>query len=136
MYALPRSYFEQGVKKYGFHGLSYEYIASKLPTIDARAASGRTVVFHLGNGASMCALKAGKSVASTMGFTALDGLMMGTRTGNIDPGVLLYLLQDRNMTPGELTDLLYKKSGLLVSRKPVRTWVFACACRPQGEGSG
>jgi acetate kinase len=113
LYALPRRYWDKGVKKYGFHGLSYEYIASKLPEVDARAAAGRTVVFHLGNGASMCGLKAGKSVASTMGFTALEGLVMGTRAGRIDPGVLLYLLDQEKMSGAELADLLYKKSGLL-----------------------
>jgi acetate kinase len=89
-FAIPRHYAEQGVRRYGFHGLSYEYIASVLPGIDARAAAGRTVVAHLGNGASMCALKAGQSVATTMGFTAVDGLVMGTRCGALDPGVLLF----------------------------------------------
>jgi len=112
-YALPRAYFDKGVKKYGFHGLSYEYIASQLPDIDASASSGRTVVFHLGNGASMCALRAGRSVAGSMGFTALEGLMMGTRTGSIDPGVLLYLAQEEKLSPDQMADLLYKRSGLL-----------------------
>jgi acetate kinase len=113
MYALPREYFERGVKRYGFHGLSYEYIASRLPEIDERAATSRTVVCHLGNGASMCAIRAGRSVATTMGFTALEGLPMGTRCGAIDPGVLLYLLDQQRMGVGELTDLLYHRSGLL-----------------------
>lgn len=113
MYALPRSYFDKGVKKYGFHGLSYEWVATRLPEIDPRAARGKTVVFHLGNGASMCALEGGKSVASSMGFTALEGLVMGTRTGSIDPGVLLYLLQEEKKQPEALADLLYKQSGLL-----------------------
>lgn len=112
-YALPREYFNRGVKKYGFHGLSYEYIASTLPTLDPKTAAGRTVVFHLGNGSSMCALKTGKSVASSMGFTALEGLVMGTRTGAIDPGVLLYLLQQEKMSVDEVANLLYKQSGLL-----------------------
>lgn len=112
LYALPRAYFEKGLKKYGFHGLSYEWIAAQLPQLDPRAA-GKTVVFHLGNGASMCALHDGKSMASSMGFTALEGLVMGTRTGSIDPGVLLYLLQEGRKTPEELADLLYKQSGLL-----------------------
>ena len=113
MFALPRDLYEQGVRRYGFHGLSYQYIAETLPQIDSHAASGRTVVCHLGNGASMCAMLNGKSMASTMGFTALDGLPMGTRSGDIDPGVLLYLLQEQGMSPDEVSDLLYHKSGLL-----------------------
>jgi acetate kinase len=112
-FALPPCYTEEGVGRYGFHGLSYEYIASALPGIDARAAAGRTVVAHLGNGASMCALNAGKSVASTMGFTALDGLPMGTRCGAIDPGVLLYLMDRHHMDARALQELLYHESGLL-----------------------
>jgi acetate kinase len=113
LYGLPRASFEQGIKRYGFHGLSYEYIASRLPGVDERAASGRTVVCHLGNGASLCAMRAGRSVATTMGFTALDGLAMGTRCGSIDPGVLLHLLTHGKMTVEGLTDLLYHRSGLL-----------------------
>lgn len=113
MFALPRAYLAKGVRRYGFHGLSYEYIASRLPDIDERAASGRTVVCHLGNGASMCAMLGGRSMASTMGLTALDGIPMGTRSGDIDPGALLYLLQQEHMTPEELSKLLYHKSGLL-----------------------
>ena len=113
MYALPRAWFDRGIKRYGFHGLSYQYIATQLPQIDRRAASGRTVVCHLGNGASLCALRAGQSVATTMGFTALDGLPMGTRCGAIDPGVLLHLLDHEQMTVAELADLLYHQSGLL-----------------------
>jgi acetate kinase len=112
-FALPRRLTEAGVRRYGFHGLSYEYIARTLPLIDMHAASGRTVVAHLGNGASMCALAAGKSVASTMGFTALDGLPMGTRCGAIDPGVLLYLLDHHGMDARGLEKLLYHESGLL-----------------------
>jgi len=112
-FALPRRYFDQGVKRYGFHGLSYEYVTGRLAEIDPRAAQGKTIVCHLGNGASLCALSGGRSVASTMGFTALDGLVMGTRTGAIDPGVLLYLLQHDQLTPDQLSDLLYKQSGLL-----------------------
>ena len=112
-FALPRRLTEAGLRRYGFHGLSYEYIAQMLPSIDARAASGRTVVAHLGNGASMCALAAGKSAASTMGFTALDGLPMGTRCGAIDPGVLLYLLEHEGMDARALEKLLYHESGLL-----------------------
>ena len=113
MFALPHALHAAGVRRYGFHGLSYEYIASVLPTIDARAAAGRSVVLHLGNGASMCALGAGRSVASTMGFTAVDGLPMGTRSGNLDPGVLLYLIDERGMDARAIEKLLYEQSGLL-----------------------
>ena len=113
MFGLPYEMYEQGVRRYGFHGLSYEYVASVLPGLDAAAAAGRTVVLHLGNGASMCALEAARSVASTMGFTAADGLMMGTRTGNLDPGVLLYLMAERGMDAAALEKLLYSQSGLL-----------------------
>jgi acetate kinase len=112
-FALPRRYAEEGVLRYGFHGLSYEYIASVLPGTDARAAAGRTVVAHLGNGASMCALNGGRSVASTMGFTALDGLPMGTRCGALDPGVLLYLMDRHGADARALEKLLYQESGLL-----------------------
>lgn len=112
-FALPEEYAARGVLRYGFHGLSYEYIGQRLPDYDAEAAAGRTVVAHLGNGASMCAMQAGASVATTMGFTALDGLMMGQRGGSIDPGVLLYLLQHDGMSVQELEDLLYRRSGLL-----------------------
>jgi acetate kinase len=113
MFALPLELHEQGVRRYGFHGLSYEYVASVLPKFDARAASGRTVVFHLGNGSSMCAIRAGRSVASTMGFTAVEGLPMGTRCGSIDPGVLLYLMDQRGMDARALEKLIYNQSGLL-----------------------
>ena len=99
--------------RYGFHGLSYEYIASALPNIDARGAAGRTVVAHLGNGASMCALKGGRSVATTMSFTAADGLPMGTRCGTLDPGVLLYLMDRHGMGARALEELIYQQSGLL-----------------------
>ena len=112
-FALPRHLTEAGIRRYGFHGLSYEYIAQMLPSVDMRAATGRTVVAHLGNGASMCALLAGRSAASTMGFTALDGLPMGTRCGAIDPGVLLYLLDRYDMDARGLEKLLYHESGLL-----------------------
>jgi acetate kinase len=101
------------VRRYGFHGLSYEYIAATLPEAAPEIAGGRVVVAHLGSGASLCALRGGRSVDSTMGFTALDGLPMGTRTGQLDPGVVLYLLQERGMTVKEVEALLYKKSGLL-----------------------
>ena len=110
---LPREITDRGVRRYGFHGLSYEYIASRLPEIDSRAARGRTVVAHLGNGASLCGMQAGRSVASTMGFTALEGLMMGTRTGSIDPGVILYLFDTLHMNAHDVSALLYKRSGLL-----------------------
>ncbi|MDP2135908.1 MAG: acetate/propionate family kinase, partial [Sulfuritalea sp.] len=114
LFALPRAITAQGVRRYGFHGLSYEYIAEVLPMrIDAQRARGRVIVAHLGNGASMCAMKDLRSVASTMGFTAVDGLMMGTRTGNLDPGVLLYLMDYQKMDAKALTRLLYKESGLL-----------------------
>ncbi|WP_456306724.1 acetate/propionate family kinase [Limobrevibacterium gyesilva] len=110
IFALPRALTDEGVRRYGFHGLSYEYIAASLPP---ELAGGRVVVAHLGNGASLCAMRAGRSVASTMGFTALDGLMMGTRAGALDPGVVLYLLEQRGMTAAQVTDLLYNRSGLL-----------------------
>ncbi len=112
-FALPRRFAEEGVRRYGFHGLSYEYIASVLPAIDPRAAAGRTVVAHLGNGASLCAMEGGRSVATTMGFTALDGLVMGTRCGAIDPGVLLYLIERHGMDAAGMGNLLYEESGLL-----------------------
>ncbi len=113
LFALPRAITAEGVRRYGFHGLSYEYIAQVLPEHLGEQARGRVVVAHLGNGASMCAMKDGKSVASSMGFTALDGLMMGTRCGNLDPGVLLYLLDQHKMNSQQLTRLLYQQSGLL-----------------------
>jgi len=112
-FALPEEFHDAGVRRYGFHGLSYEYIASVLAHFDARPASGRTVVLHLGNGASMCAMEAGRSVASTMGFTAVDGLMMGTRSGSLDPGVILYLMDHRGMDARAVENLLYNESGLL-----------------------
>jgi acetate kinase len=112
-FALPAEITDRGVRRYGFHGLSYEYIATVLPEYDARAAQGRTVVLHLGNGASMCALQAGNSVASTMGFTAIDGLPMGTRSGNLDPGVVLYLMDELKMDARAIEKLLYQQSGLL-----------------------
>jgi acetate kinase len=113
MFGLPYEMYENGIRRYGFHGLSYEYIASTLGQYDERAARGRTVVLHLGNGASMCALSAGRSVATTMGFTAIDGLVMGTRTGNLDPGVVLYLMDQRDMDARAIERLLYRESGLL-----------------------
>lgn len=110
--ALPEEYVQRGIRRYGFHGLSYEYIAAVLPQVAPRAASGRTVVLHLGNGASMCAMRNGQSVATTMGFTPLDGLVMGTRCGSIDPGVPLYLMQ-QGMDADAVQHLLYHYSGLL-----------------------
>src|SRR5437773_11675599 len=112
-FALPKSITDRGVIRYGFHGLSYEYIASTLPDHDARAAHGKAVVLHLGNGSSMCAMANGQSVASTMGFTAVDGLPMGTRCGAIDPGVLLYLMDRRGMDARAIEKLIYTESGLL-----------------------
>ena len=112
-FALPASITDLGVRRYGFHGLSYAYIADVLPQFDAKAASGRTVVAHLGNGSSMCAMTAGRSVASTMGFTAVDGLPMGTRCGSLDPGVVLYLIDELGMDARAIEDLIYKRSGLL-----------------------
>jgi acetate kinase len=112
-FALPTSITERGVRRYGFHGLSYEYIASVLPEFAPQAASGRTVVAHLGNGSSMCAIMGGKSMASTMGFTAVDGLPMGTRCGTVDPGVLLYLMDEMKMDARAIENLIYKQSGLL-----------------------
>jgi acetate kinase len=111
--AVPAALREAGVLRYGFHGLSYEYIATTLPSIDLRAAEGKTVVLHLGNGASMCALKGGRSVAGTMGFSTLDGLPMSTRCGAMDPGVILYLMQSMRMDARQIERLLYKESGLL-----------------------
>jgi len=113
LYALPQEITESGVRRYGFHGLSYEYIASVLADYDVDAAAGRTVVLHLGNGASMCAMKACHSVASSMGFTAVDGLPMGTRCGAMDPGVVLYLIDQRGMSVRDVERLIYKQSGLL-----------------------
>ncbi|HVP60517.1 MAG TPA: acetate/propionate family kinase [Myxococcaceae bacterium] len=112
-FALPKEITDRGVRRYGFHGLSYEYIASALPAVDPRAARGRVVVAHLGNGASMCAMHAGKSVASTMGFTAVDGLPMGTRCGALDPGVMLYLMDELRMDARAIEKLIYQQSGLL-----------------------
>ncbi len=112
-FALPRALTAAGVHRYGFHGLSYEYIARRLPEIDPQSARGRVIVAHLGNGASMCALHHGRSIASTMGFTAMDGLPMGTRTGSLDPGVVLYLLRQREMDLDAVERLLYNESGLL-----------------------
>jgi acetate kinase len=112
-FALPDELHDAGVRRYGFHGLSYEYIAARLPGVDAKAAGGKTIALHLGNGASMCAMQAGRSVTSSMGFTALDGLAMGTRCGALDPGVILYLMDQRRMDIRAVERLLYHESGLL-----------------------
>lgn len=113
LYAIPKELSNAGVIRYGFHGLSYEYIASMMQDKIGTLASQKVIVAHLGNGASMCALQNGISIATTMGFSVLEGLMMGTRCGSIDPGVLLYLLQQKNYSPEEVSNLLYYKSGLL-----------------------
>lgn len=112
-FALPYSLYEEGIRRYGFHGLSYEYIASVLPEHAVEIADGRVVVAHLGNGCSACAMHKRISVATTMGFTALDGLPMGTRCGELDPGVVLHLIQQKNMAPDTVVDMLYRRSGLL-----------------------
>jgi acetate kinase len=110
---LPRELCRSGIQRYGFHGLSYEYIASVLPQAAPEIVAGRVIVAHLGSGASLCALKNGKSMDSTLGFTALDGLCMGTRPGSVDPGVILYLFQSLGLSAKEVETILYKKSGLL-----------------------
>jgi acetate kinase len=111
-YAIPERLYAEGVRRYGFHGLSYEYIASRLPHVAPEIAAGRVIVAHLGSGASMCALSGGRSIESTMGFTALDGLPMGTRPGQIDPGVVLYLIQEKRMSAAEVQHFLYQECGL------------------------
>ena len=113
LYGLPRALAEEGLRRYGFHGLSYAFIAGALPQYDPTAAAGRSVVAHLGNGASLCALQDGRSRACSMGFSTLDGLIMGTRCGSIDPGVLIYLLREKGLDAAALERLLYKESGLL-----------------------
>ncbi|MBZ9872827.1 acetate/propionate family kinase, partial [Mesorhizobium sp. BR1-1-9] len=112
-YALPRKFEESGIRRYGFHGLSYEFVAGQLQALSPGLRGKRCVVAHLGSGCSLCAMREGRSLDTTMGFTALDGLMMATRPGAIDPGVLLYLQQARGMSVKELETLLYHKSGLL-----------------------
>jgi acetate kinase len=111
-YAIPEALYEEGVRRYGFHGLSYEYIADRLRQVAPDVAEGRVIVAHLGSGASMCALSGGRSVESTLGFTALDGLPMGTRPGQIDPGVVLYLIGEKGMSPASVQDFLYRDCGL------------------------
>lgn len=112
-FGLPREYKEQGVRRYGFHGISYEYIARQLRKLDAAALAGRTIVAHLGNGASLCAMLNGRSIDTTMSFTPLDGLVMGTRPGALDPGVVIYLLREYGMSAAQIEDMLYHHSGLL-----------------------
>ena len=112
-FALPRELTDSGIRRYGFHGLSYEYVSARLRSVAPEHAGKRIIIAHLGNGASLCAIEQGRSVASTMGFTAVDGLVMGTRCGSIDPGVLLYLMDERGMDARALEDLIYKRSGLL-----------------------
>lgn len=112
-FALPRRYFAEGVRRYGFHGLSYEYVSKALVDLAPDIAEGRLIIAHLGNGASLCAVHRGASVASTMGFTAVDGLMMGTRCGTIDPGVILYLMEREGLDRRGVEDLIYRRSGLL-----------------------
>jgi acetate kinase len=111
-YAIPQPLYAEGVRRYGFHGLSYEYIANRLPQVAPGVAGGRVIVAHLGSGASMCALSGGRSVESTLGFTALDGVPMGTRPGQIDPGVVLYLLQEKGMSAAQVQSFLYGECGL------------------------
>jgi acetate kinase len=112
-FALPRRYYEMGVRRYGFHGLSYAFVASEIRRIMPALAAGRIIVAHLGNGASLCAMRNGSSVASTMGFSPLDGLPMGTRCGQLDPGVVLFLMDQEGLSDADISDLLYRKSGLL-----------------------
>jgi len=111
-YAIPYQLHSEGVRRYGFHGLSYEYVAKTLPQVAPEIAKGRVIVAHLGSGASMCALKGGRSIESTMGFTALDGLPMGTRPGQIDPGVVLYLISEKGMSASNVQNFLYRDCGL------------------------
>lgn len=111
-YAIPQHFYSEGVRRYGFHGLSYEFVASRLSQMAPEIANGRIIVAHLGSGASMCALLGGRSIESTMGFTALDGLPMGTRPGQIDPGVILYLIDQKNMSASEVQKLVYTECGL------------------------
>ncbi|HSI40736.1 MAG TPA: acetate/propionate family kinase [Xanthobacteraceae bacterium] len=113
LFALPKAMHESGVRRYGFHGLSYAYVASAMPDYDPRLGSGRVVVAHLGNGASLCAISAGRSIASTMGFSAIDGLPMGTRCGALDPAVVFYMIREMGLSPEEAERTLYTQSGLL-----------------------
>jgi acetate kinase len=138
MLALPHDLWERGIRRYGFHGLSYEYMSVALPERHGDAARGRTIVAHLGSGASLCAMNGLESVATTMGFSALDGLMMGTRCGSLDPGVILHLLEQDKLSLEELTQLLYRKSGLLgvsgLSSSP-KTLIEAEAANPRARAA-
>lgn len=132
--ALPRIYAEQGVRRYGFHGLSYEYLTGRLREIEPSVAKGRVIMAHLGNGASLCALRDGRSVDTTMSFTALDGLMMGTRAGSLDPGVVLYLQQSCGLDVAAVEHLLYHESGLLgVSGLSNDMRVLLASAQPQAK---
>jgi acetate kinase len=113
MFALPRRFTELGVRRYGFHGLSYDHVSSRLAEMAPELFAGRVIVAHLGNGSSLCAMRKGRSLATTMGFTAADGLMMGSRSGSLDPGVLIHLMDTYGMGPRDLEDLIYRRSGLL-----------------------
>ena len=148
-YAIPSALARKGIRRYGFHGLSYEYIASALPKAAPGIAEGRVVVAHLGNGASLCGLRAGRSIATTMGFSALDGLPMGTRCGELDPAVVLHLLNQEGMTASEVEDLLYRRSGmlglsgissdfreLLVSREPAARFAIEVFIHRVARGIG
>ncbi len=131
---LPASYHRAGVRRYGFHGLSYEYIAKQFAKLDPQRAAGRVIAAHLGNGASVCALRAGQSIETSMGFTALDGLMMGTRTGSLDPGVVLYMLEQEQRSASAISHLLYNRSGLLgVSEESSDMRVLLASTRPQAK---
>lgn len=152
-FALPRRLHDQGIRRYGFHGLSYEFISRKLGDLAPELALGRIVAAHLGAGASLCAMRDGTSIDSSMGFTALDGLIMGTRCGRLDPGVLLHLMQQQNMTAAEIQDLLYHQSGLLglsglsddmrellasdsdAARQAIESFVYRIACEIGGLAS-
>jgi acetate kinase len=113
MYALPRQFFEEGIQRYGFHGLSYEYVMSELRSLEPALANGRVIIAHLGSGASMVAVRDGKSVDTSMGFTPLEGLVMATRSGDVDPGALVYLLKEKKISASEMDEIVNKKSGLL-----------------------
>ena len=135
-YALPRAFYDEGVRRYGFHGLSYEYVAAALGRIAPDHLAGRVIVAHLGNGASLCAMRGGQSQDCTLGFTALDGLAMGTRCGQIDPGVVLWLMDEKGMDAKAITDLLYKRSGLLgLSGLSHDMRTLEAAGTPEAEGA-
>ncbi|MGE5370238.1 MAG: acetate/propionate family kinase [Chloroflexota bacterium] len=133
-FAIPRNYSDAGVRRYGFHGVSYQYVIGRLREIAPELAQGRVIVAHLGNGASLCAIRDGRSVASTMGFTTVDGLVMGTRCGALDPGVLIHLMDQYGMGPRELENLIYRESGLLgVSGISSDMRVLRAAAEPEAK---